>query len=36
MVGVDLSTDQPLTEVIEEISKIIDDIIANLTKASVA
>jgi oligoendopeptidase F len=29
MVGVDLSTDQMLTEVIEEISAIIDDIIAN-------
>lgn len=29
MVGVDLSTDQPLTEVIEEISTIIDDIIAD-------
>jgi oligoendopeptidase F len=36
MVGVDLSTDQPLTEVIEEISNIIDDIIANLTKSSAA
>jgi len=29
MVGVDLSTDQTLTEVIEEISRIIDDIIAD-------
>jgi len=29
MVGVDLSTDQMLNEVIEEISTIIDDIIAN-------
>jgi len=29
MVGVDLSTDQTLTEVIDEISAIIDDIIAD-------
>jgi oligoendopeptidase F len=29
MVGVDLSTDQPLIEVIEEVSQMIDDIIAN-------
>ena len=29
MVGVDLSTDQPLTEVIDEISVIIEDIIAD-------
>ncbi|MDX9692187.1 MAG: M3 family metallopeptidase, partial [Acholeplasmataceae bacterium] len=33
MVGVDLTTDQTLTEVIHEISSIIDDIVAN-TKTS--
>lgn len=33
MVGVDLATDQTLNEVIDEISNIIDDIIAEKTKA---
>jgi len=33
MVGVDLSTDQMLTEVIEEISMIIDEIIADKLKS---
>ena len=33
MVGVDLSTDQVLTEVIEDISSIIDDIVADKTEA---
>jgi len=33
MVGVDLTTDQPLTEVINEISSIIDDIIATKSEA---
>lgn len=33
MVGVDLTTDQTLSEVIDEISNIIDDIIAEKTKA---
>lgn len=33
MVGVDLSTDQPLLEVIEEISSIIDDIIATKSES---